>query len=587
METESNKRVPESGGSSGPFADFRGLSRRILHLAHLAQPRMVFLQRVLELLLDFFECDGVELRLKEAHGCIQCELLRHPDRAFNCRTITCSLDDEGSMACGREGSHLGLLCREILCGRFEPASQFFTPKGSFATGDTHQPVKFGPASEGLSAWREFHIMEEHRSLAIIPLTLAGKRAGLFLLRGKAKDFFTEEKVALGEAVGETISAAYGHHQTEAALRERVKELTCLYDISKIVQTPLISLEEILEQIVGILPPAWQYPDITYGRIILDRRTHGRAHLDPAWQKQSADIVVRDMKRGVVEVAYSKEMPELEEGPFLREERNLIEIVAIHIAQILEQRKVEEDRKKLQDQLRHADRLATIGQLAAGVAHEFNEPLGNILGFAELLLKNENLPAAAREDIGKIVSASMHAREVVRKLMWFAREMPARMIKVNLNTVAEEGLYLLEARCGKAGIEMERVLAPDLPDITADPAQLHQVLMNLVVNAIQAMPEGGTITVTTSVRGDNVSVIVQDTGIGMDEEVKKQIFIPFFTTKDIDKGTGLGLAVVHGIVTSHGGTIEVSSKSGEGSRFEVRLPIGGSQEAGAGSGNDST
>jgi len=144
-------------------------------------------------------------------------------------------------------------------------------------------------------------------------------------------------------------------------------------------------------------------------------------------------------------------------------------------------------------------------------------------------------------------------------------------------LVEEGLHFLESRCDKEGIERVCSFSPDLPEITADPAQLTQVLVNLIVNAIQAMPEGGRLTVRTLAGEGHISLIVEDTGIGMSEVVMKKIFIPFFTTKDINQGTGLGLAVVHGIVTSHGGSIKVDSKVGRGTRFEVKLPLTGAPD----------
>jgi signal transduction histidine kinase len=156
-------------------------------------------------------------------------------------------------------------------------------------------------------------------------------------------------------------------------------------------------------------------------------------------------------------------------------------------------------------------------------------------------------------------------------------MPPRKTQVNLNQLVEEGLYFLESRCAKEGIELVRSLWPDLPEITADPGQLTQVLVNLVVNAVQAMPDGGKLAVETRVGDGYISLTVEDTGVGMSDKVAQKIFMPFFTTKDVDQGTGLGLAVVHGIVTSHGGSIKVDSKVGRGTRFEVKLPLAGAPD----------
>ncbi|HEO71848.1 MAG TPA: PAS domain-containing sensor histidine kinase, partial [Candidatus Hydrogenedentes bacterium] len=223
------------------------------------------------------------------------------------------------------------------------------------------------------------------------------------------------------------------------------------------------------------------------------------------------------------------------------------------------------------QLLHADRLATLGVLAAGVAHELNEPLGNILGFAQLARKCPDLPEAVARDITKIEAASLHAREIIKKLMVFARQTPPQRVRVDLNEVVEEGLYFFRARCVKAGVQLTCALAPDLPVIMADPAQLNQVLVNLVVNALHAMPDGGALLVETTRVDGQVVLRVQDTGVGMTEATLEKIFVPFFTTKDVGQGTGLGLPVVHGIVTAHGGTIHVDGRQGEGARFEIRFP----------------
>ena len=211
-------------------------------------------------------------------------------------------------------------------------------------------------------------------------------------------------------------------------------------------------------------------------------------------------------------------------------------------------------------------------MAAIAAHELNEPLGSILGFAEALQSTPELPTRARSDAARIVEVAMHAREMVRKLLLFCRHVPAIKSVVNLNQVVEEGLYFLESRCARQGIELARNLAPDLPGIPADPQQIHHVLVNLALNAIQAMPGGGTLAITTGRDGDWVLLRVEDSGSGMSAETVKRIFVPFFTTKEADEGTGLGLAVVQGIVAEHGGSVTVDSKPGRGSCFEVRLPV---------------
>ncbi len=359
---------------------------------------------------------------------------------------------------------------------------------------------------------------------------------------------------------------------KAALRERIKELTCLYDIAKVASQPGQSLDAILHEIVNVLPLAWQYSEAAVARLVLDGNMYANGNFPTTCQKQSADIVVNDKPRGVIEIGYA--MPPSESGSdlFLPEEQRLLNEVAHQTALIIECKQAEEDRLKLCDQLRHADRLATVGMLSAGVAHELNEPLGSILGFAQLAKKCAKLPEAAWQDIEKIERASLHARQIIQKLLVFAGQVPAEKKPVDLNEVVGDGLYFFNARCAKEGIELMCDCCQTFPVILADPVQLNQVLVNLVVNALQAMSGPGRITVQTQVIDHHVRLAVQDTGPGMTREVLDKIFVPFFTTKDIGQGTGLGLPVVHGIVTAHGGTIHVESNVGTGTRFEIHLPI---------------
>jgi signal transduction histidine kinase len=273
----------------------------------------------------------------------------------------------------------------------------------------------------------------------------------------------------------------------------------------------------------------------------------------------------------VEVAYTEDKPMLDEGPFLKEERSLLNAIARNLAIFLEAKQVEEQRRRLQEQLRHADRLATIGQLAAGVTHEINEPLAGILGLAQLIANDPDLPEQAQRDNQRIIDSALYAREIVRKLMLFARQTPPSFTSIDVNEVVREGLFFLENRCAKEGIRLRRSLEESLPAVQGDPGQLTQALVNLVVNSIHATPQGGLIEVSTRRNDGQIVLAVSDTGSGMAEEILTQVFVPFFTTKDIDKGTGLGLAVVSGIVEAHHGTIEVSSEVGRGTLFTIRLP----------------
>jgi signal transduction histidine kinase len=416
------------------------------------------------------------------------------------------------------------------------------------------------------------IKSECRSLAIIPIDFGHDRIGLIQFGSGQIDAFSSGQIESIERFGQTLGIALEQRRLQVALRERVKELSCLYGIAKLVAQPGISMEDIMGGTVQLLPPAWLYPDITVSQISVDSQVYETPGFDTAVQILDADIVVDGQTRGSIQVGYVEECPELDEGPFLSEERNLIDTIARDISLIVEQKQDEAEKSRLQEQLRHADRLATIGQLAAGVAHELNEPLASILGFAQLSAKEVDLPDQTSQDLQRIVSASLHAREVIRKLLVFARETAPVQLEVDLSEVIEDGLYFLESRCRKAGINLVRKLSSSLPPITADRSQMLQVLTNLVVNAIQAMPDGGGLTIVTQPGTRHVELRVEDNGVGMTDDVAKRIFNPFFTTKAVDQGTGLGLSVVHGIVTAHGGTISVKSRVGQGTVFTILLPI---------------
>lgn len=360
---------------------------------------------------------------------------------------------------------------------------------------------------------------------------------------------------------------------KASLKERIKELECLYEILQIsVEKQHCSLEEIFQEIVEILPKAWQFPEICSARIVLDGKSYFSTPYSSPKHMQVAEIITKSESRGVIEISYSEDAPEFDEGPFLKEERDLINSISQKCALIIIRFSEKREKELLESRLMHADRLASVGELTAGIAHELNEPLGSILGFAQLIQKEHHLSEQGEADIQKIINASMHAREIIRKLMTFSRYDEKDSKKINLNKIIKDGAYLLERRCLKEGIEIVITGEKYLPAIYANPVHINQVVVNICMNAIQAMPDGGKLIIHTHTDSDNVHLIIQDTGTGIAEDHLPKIFDPFFTTKTSKTNTGLGLSVVHGIVSSYNGKIDIESNLGLGTRFDIYFPI---------------
>jgi two-component system cell cycle sensor histidine kinase/response regulator CckA len=240
--------------------------------------------------------------------------------------------------------------------------------------------------------------------------------------------------------------------------------------------------------------------------------------------------------------------------------------------ITDRRRAEEERVRLEDSLRQAQRLESLGLLAGGVAHDFNNLLTPILVYTEMI--SEGAPAGSEflEHTAEIQSAALRARDLTGQLLAFGRKQTLTMIALDLNAEVEQ-LRSMLSRIVPASIELGVDREPDLPQVLADRTQIHQILMNLAANACDAMPDGGRLRFITRADREQQQVLltVADTGSGMDAETQAQIFEPFFTTKALGKGTGLGLATVYGAVQQHAGTIEVESSPGLGTRFLIRLP----------------
>jgi len=233
-----------------------------------------------------------------------------------------------------------------------------------------------------------------------------------------------------------------------------------------------------------------------------------------------------------------------------------------------------EQKQQNERLMMADRLASIGELAAGTAHELNNPLTSVIGFSQLLMERD-IPDDIREDLNLIYSEAQRAAGVTKNLLAFARKhAPVKQLN-QINNIIEDVLKLRAYEQKVNGIEIKRQLAPDLPEIEVDYFQMQQVFLNIIINAEYFTTEvhnRGTLTITTKKQNNNVRISIADDGPGISRENLSRIFNPFFTTKEAGKGTGLGLSICHGIVSEHGGQVYARSQPGKGATIVVELPI---------------
>ncbi|HVA86380.1 MAG TPA: ATP-binding protein, partial [Candidatus Saccharimonadales bacterium] len=260
-------------------------------------------------------------------------------------------------------------------------------------------------------------------------------------------------------------------------------------------------------------------------------------------------------------------------------------VLIYLADLTERRRSEAQRKLQEAQLRQTAKMEAVGQLAGGIAHDFNNLMTIVHGYTDLLLEEPDLSAETRTDLHAIRDAAERASVLTRQLLAFSRQQLLQPRLVLINEIVAPLVPMLQRLLGEE-IELAFLAGDDLGAVRVDPSQLEQVVMNLAINARDAMPSGGRLTLETAevnldaayvgahaeaTPGRYVVLAVSDTGIGMDEATRQRIFEPFFTTKDVGKGTGLGLATVYGIVKQSEGHVTVYSEPGHGSVFKVYLP----------------
>jgi CheY-like chemotaxis protein len=243
--------------------------------------------------------------------------------------------------------------------------------------------------------------------------------------------------------------------------------------------------------------------------------------------------------------------------------------------ITEHEKAEEEKRQLEQRAQIASRLASVGEMSAGIAHEINNPLTGVIGYAQLLVDREDIPQEIRRDLAAINEGAQRVAGIVSRMLAFSRQTKPERRLVDINELIESTIAMRDYHLRVNNIKVVTRLAPNLPETVADPGQLQQVILNLIVNAETEMKlahDKGRLTITTEKSGKTIKICFKDNGPGIKPEFMNRIFDPFFTTREVGQGTGLGLSLSYGIVAEHKGKIYAESKPGKGATFVVELPI---------------
>lgn len=353
------------------------------------------------------------------------------------------------------------------------------------------------------------------------------------------------------------------------LEERLKELSCLYEVSSAIRKHSDSVLETLEEICRITQRAWLFPDQAIVKLKFDDYSVLTSDLPEAPIVQQSNIHLFQENRGFIKVYYDTK--KIANAHFLNEEQKLLNKIAIEISEFFERREIIKKEELLKRSAERNDRLSILGEITAGIAHELNTPLGNILGFAELI-KSSSQENQTQKDTEKIIKAAIYSREIVKKLMYFACEMPQHKDFIQIKPVIDQALKLLSQNFQKAGINYNFKIDNPVLEAQIDSIQFTQVLFNLLINAIYTSPKWSTISIEVSSTTTYFILEIKDEGSGIPTDLKSKIFEPFFSTKPVGEGSGLGLSVVHGIVKSHRGEIITFDNEPAGTVFQIKIPL---------------
>jgi len=374
---------------------------------------------------------------------------------------------------------------------------------------------------------------------------------------------------------------------EQMVQERTKELRCLYNISNLIEKPDLLFEEMIPGIINFIQPAMRYPEDTHIRINLNDQIFTSNTFIETSIKQTSSIVVNGTQKGVLDIFLSKNEVNNQPISYLKENNDFIYNIVHTIEKILERIEAKEEKKRLEKQLFQSQKMESLGLLAGGIAHDFNNILFAIMGNTEIAMCSLPDDSPVVKLLNEAMKAIRRAKEMVQQILSFSRQYEAEKKSIKVQLVINEVIKLLKTSI-PATITIRQHIDFNVGHIYADASQIHQIIMNLVTNAFHAMEKnGGILDISLSQVeissnelklypdlqcGKHIKLSIGDTGDGISKEIIGKIFDPYFTTKDVGKGSGLGLSLVHGIVKNHRGAITVDSQQGKGSVFTILLPV---------------
>jgi PAS domain S-box-containing protein len=534
-------------------------------------------------LMHYFQhltgCAAVGVRLRDGDDFPYYETRGFPDEFVQAENRLCAIDQAGELL--RDGAGhpiLDCMCGNVLCGRFDPSRPFFTARGSFWSSCTTELLASTTDADRRAKTRNRCNGEGYESVALIPLRAQGETFGLFQFNDSRSGRFTAEKIALLEELVTYVAIALAKLKTDEAIRFSEERYRSLFEN---MQEGYAYCRMLMENDV--------FKDFVYLNVnaAFERLTG----LTNVVGKKVTEVIpgIRESNPELFEVygrVASTGNPERFE--------TYVDALGIwfslsvycpsrnHFVAVFDN---VTDRRKLEEQLRQSQKMEAVGRLAGGIAHDFNNLLLVINGYSEILLDRIGENLALRKEVEAILQAGNRAASLTRQLLAFSRRQVLQPTMLDLNGLVSNMEKMLRRLIGE-DVELRAVLGPELGIVKADPGQIEQVILNLVVNARDAMPGGGRLTVETAnvfldgdfsskhpyaAIGPHVLLAVSDTGVGMSEDTQARLFEPFFTTKEKGKGTGLGLSTVYGIVHQSQGTIHVDSEVGKGTTVKICLP----------------